>query len=98
MILIQVQQFGISTRYSLEILQQLGKMVISNLGVSMCVCVCVCVSGGGRGVLHPAGFALITQKQQKLLPWQFAAFCEILLETIVPNLVSLTRYSIQIET
>ena len=51
----------------------------------------------GGGLIPPpsAGFPLITQKQQKLQPWHFAAFSKILLETLVPNLVFFTSPSLQ---
>ena len=42
------------------------------------------------------GFPLITHKQWKLLPWHFAALFNPLLETFVPNLIFLTRPSLQI--
>ena len=44
----------------------------------------------------PVGFPFITQKWWKLQPWDFAAFNKTLLETFVPNLVFLTRVSLQI--
>ena len=44
----------------------------------------------------PFCFPLITQKRLKLYLWHFAAFSNVLLETLVPNLVSLTRANLQI--
>ena len=52
---------------------------------------------GKRGnFTPPVGFPLLTQKLLKLLPWHLAAFSSILSEKLVPNLVSLTRPSLQI--
>ena len=56
---------------------------------------CVCEEGGG--VIWPrAGFLLITQKMVKARTLVFAACNSFLLETLVPNLISLTRPSLQI--
>ena len=53
-------------------------------------------SEGGTYSL-PVDFLLITQKRQKLQPWHFAAFSNVLFETFMPKLVSLTRPSPDIE-
>ena len=42
------------------------------------------------------GFPLITSKRQMLQPWDFAAFSNILLETLVSNLLFPTCPSLQI--
>ena len=53
--------------------------------------------GRGRGNFIPLiGFPLITQQRSKLQPWYLAAFSNLLLETFVPNVVSLTHPSFQI--
>ena len=57
------------------------------------------VWGGGRELyLPPVGFSLITQNQYKHSPWHFATFNNILSETFMPNLVSLTCSSLQISS
>ena len=61
--------------------------------VCVCVCVCVYVLGVAGSFTTPVSFPLITKK---LYPWKFAAFSNILLETFLPNLVSLTHPSLQI--
>ena len=58
----------------------------------MCVCVCVCV----ELLLPPRWFSLKNSKMVKAVPWYFAAFSNISLETFVPNLVSITRPSPQV--
>ena len=54
---------------------------------------------GVRGGTYslPVDFLLITLKRQKLQPWHFAAFSNVLFETFMPKLVSLTRPSPDIE-
>ena len=55
------------------------------------------MGNGGKGgnFNPPVGFP-ITQKRYKLQPWHFAAFCKILLESFVPNLVFFTWPSLLI--
>ena len=69
------------------------KFVLESLIPNFGVCVCVCVGGLAGSFTTPVSFPLITKK---LYPWKFAAFSNILLETFLPNLVSLTRPSLQI--
>ena len=50
----------------------------------------------GSNFTPAVSFHLITQKQWKGLPWNFAAFSNISLKTSVPNLVPITCPSLQI--